>query len=209
MSVRGSPSGQVFRQRSPLGLAAVWGAASLLLLVSLARNWADYPRPSFVAWILLGLAWVWSIFVRPSVLLDVEGVTVRNVLRDVHIPWVRLTDVESRWNLKVLAGDRGYTAWAISSQVERPKPASGGMFGMLSPGRFDRQSKADALQGAAVPKVTASTVARSIEQAKEEYDEAVAVGLRSDAPDAVVRVTWVPLVFVVLLVPAVAVAVLS
>jgi len=192
-----------------LGLAAVCGAVGLLLLVSLARNWADYPRPSFVAGIVFGLACVWTIFVRPAVLLDVEGVTICNVLRDVHIPWAGVTDVESRWNLKVFAGDRGYTAWAISSQVERPKATSGGMFGGLSSGRLDRQARADAHQATAAPKVTASSVARSIEQAKEEYDEAVAAGLLSDVPDAVVRITWVPLVFVVLLVPAVAVAVLS
>jgi hypothetical protein len=192
-----------------LGLAAVCGAVGLLLLVSLARNWADYPRPSFVAWILLGLACVWSIFVRPAVLLDVEGVTIRNVLRDVHIPWPRVTDVEARWNLKVFAGERGYTAWAISSQVERPKATSSGMFGGLTSGRLGRQSRADGHQSMAVPQVTASTVARSVEQAKEEYDEAVATGVLSAAPDGLVRVTWVPLVFAVLLLPAIAVAVLS
>ena len=209
MGAQGSTSGRVFRQRSTLGLAAVGGASALLLLASLAQNWAAYPRPSFVAWILFGLACVWSIFVRPAVLLDLEGVTVRNVLRDVHIPWARVTDVEARWNLKVFAGDRGYTAWAIASQVERPRATSGGMFGGLSSGRLARQTRADAHQSAAAPKVTASSVARSIEQAKVEYDEAVAAGLLSDVSDALVRITWVPLVFAVLLVPAVAVAVLS
>lgn len=202
-------SGQVFRQRAPLGLAAVCAAVALLLLVSLAQNWADYPRPSFVAWILFALAGVWSIFVRPAVLLDLDGVTIRNVLRDVHIPWARLTDVESRWNLKVFAGERGYTAWAISSQVERPKTTSGGMFGGLVSGRLDRQARADHHRDTAAPKVTASTVARSIEQAKQEYDDAVATGLLAAVSDAPVRITWVPLVLAVLLLPAVAVAVLS
>src|SRR5674476_800507 len=69
----------VFRQRSSLGLAAVCGVTGLLLLLSLARNWADYPRPSFAAWVVFGLAVAWAIFVRPVVLVDIGGVTLRNV----------------------------------------------------------------------------------------------------------------------------------
>ncbi|MHB8274838.1 MAG: PH domain-containing protein, partial [Dermatophilaceae bacterium] len=176
MSSRTSTKQHLFRQRSPLALAAVCAVTGLLLLVSLAQHWADNPQPLFVAWVLFGLALVWSVFVRPAVLLDDEGVTVRNVVRDVHIPWARLTDVEFRWNLKVFVGDRGYTAWAISSQVERPKGVSGGMFGMLLPGRLDKYASADVQLSSPAPKVTASMVARSIEQAKQEYEEAVAEG---------------------------------
>src|SRR5665648_373874 len=118
MGTKTSTVQHVFRQRSPLGLAAVSGVTGVILLLSLAWNWADYPQPLFVVWVLFGLACVWAVFVRPAVLLDVEGVTLRNVLRDVHIPWTRLTDVEYRWNLKVFVGERGYTTWAISSQVK-------------------------------------------------------------------------------------------
>lgn len=209
MGAKTSTTQQVFRQRSPLGLAAVCGATGLILLLSLARNWADYPRPLFVAWVLFALACAWAIFVRPAVLFDVEGVTVRNIVRDVYIPWARLTDVETRWNLKVFVGDRGYTAWAISSQAERPSRAPGGMFGGLSSGRLERQAGADAARSSPVSKVTASTVARSIEQAKREYDEAVAQGRVSVVSDPQVRVAWVPLVAVILLLPAIAVVALS
>jgi hypothetical protein len=205
MGAKTSMTQQVFRQRSPLGLAAVCGFTGVILLLSLARNWADYPRPLFLSWVLLGLALAWSIFVRPAVLTDADGVTVRNVLRDAHIPWARLTHVETRWNLKVFAGDRGYTAWAISSQMERPKRTSGAMFGALS----SRQSETATDRSASAPRVTASTVARSIEQAKREYDEAVAAGQLTAAPDERVRVRWVPLVAVVLLLPAIAMVALS
>lgn len=203
----------VYRQRSSLVLAAVCGVTGAILLLSLARNWADYPRPVLVCWVLFGLAATWAIFVRPAVLLDTEGVTLRNVVRDVHIPWTSLTDVESRWNLKVFGGDRGFTAWAISSQVGRPQGATGGRFGMLSPRRLEKQFGLDAAQSTAhstTPvKVTAVAVARSIEQAKQEYDDAVAHGQLPSLPDHGVSVTWVPWVMAVLLVPAVAVLVLS
>ena len=204
----GSSTRQVFRQRAPLGLAAACAVVGLLLLVSLARDWAANPQPLFAAWVLFALALVWSVFVRPAVLLDDGGVTVRNLVRDVHIPWVELTDVESRWNLKVFAGDRGYTAWAISSQVQRPRRISGGNFGS-SPGRPGAATAADARPSTSAPKVTAAMVARSIEAAKQEYDEAVARGELPEAPDVRVRVTWVPLVVAIVLVPAIAVAVLS
>ena len=208
MGTKTSTTQHVFRQRSPLALAAVSAVTGLLLLVSLARHWADDPQPLFVAWVLFGLVFAWSVFVRPAVVLDDEGVTVRNVVRDVHIPWVRVTDIEFRWNLRVFVGDRGYTAWAISSQVERPKGASGGMFAIL-PGRLDKYASAGAQSSTPVPKVTASMVARTIEQARQEYAEAVAQGALAAASDGQVRITWVPLVLALLVVTAVAVAALS
>jgi hypothetical protein len=163
----------------------------------------------FAAWVLFGLAVVWSVFVRPAVLLDDGGVTIRNVVRDVRIPWAELTDVQSRWNLKVFVGDRGYTSWAISSQVERPKGVSGGMFGGRLPGRPDKYVRADAGLSTPAPKVTASMVARSIEQARQGYDDAVAAGALPAVSGARARISWAPLAVAVLLLPAIAVAVLS
>jgi hypothetical protein len=209
MGSRTSTTEQVFRQRSSLGLAAVCAVTGVILLLSLVRNWADYPRPVFASWVVFALAVIWSIFVRPAVLLQVEGVTVRNVVRDVHIPWTQLTEVTSRWNLKVFAGDRGYTAWAISSQLERPRGGSGAVLGKLSPRWLEGQPGADAARSATVPKVTAVTVARSIQQAKREYDEAVSLGQLPEAPDARVRISWAPQVMIVLLLPAIAVIALS
>ncbi len=208
MSGETSMTQHVFRQRSPLLLAAVCGVTGLLLLVSMAWRWADNPQPLFVAWVLFVLALVWSLFVRPAVLLDDDGVTVRNVVRDIYIPWVRVTDVEFRWNLKVFVGDRAYTAWAISSQVERPKGNPGGMFAIL-PGRLDKYARAEVLSSTPAPKVTALMVGRSIEQAKEEYAEAVAQGALAAAPDGQVRITWVPPVLAILALSALAVVALS
>ena len=200
---------QVFRQRSSLGLAAACDVTGVVLLVSLARSWATYPRPLSAAWVIFGLAVAWSVFVRPAVLLDVEGVVLRNLVRDVHIPWTRLTEVSSRWNLRVLAGDRGYNSWAISSQVKPSRGASAGMFRMPIPGRLDGIARADASASPTAAKVTAQGVARSIRSAKGEYDEAVALGRLSATPDATVRITWALLPIAALLVPAVVVLALS
>jgi hypothetical protein len=200
---------QVFRQRSSLALAAVCAFTGLLLLLSLVRNWGDYPRPLFGAWVLLGLGAAWALFARPAVVLDVAGVTLRNVVRDIHIPWAALTDVQCRWNLRVVVQDRGYTAWAVSSQPERPTRAPGGFFGMPVPGRLDGVPAAEAKLSTTVSRVTARSVARSIQLARAEYDDAVARGQLPASPEATVQVRWVPLVIAVLLLPAVAVLGLS
>ena len=207
MSSSTSTRQHLIRQRSPLGLAAACGLTGLVLLVSMAFQWAEHPEPLFAAWVVFILAVVWSLFVRPAVLLDENGVTLRNVVRDIHIPWGQVTDVEFRWNLKVLVGDRPYTAWAISSQVERPKGASGSMFAIM-PGRLDKLARAEGKSSTSAPRVTASTVARAVEQAKEEYTEAVAKGAAVAAPDAQVRMTWVPMALAIMLLPALAVVVL-
>jgi Bacterial PH domain len=208
MSGKTSTKQHLIRQRPPLALAAACGVTGLVLLVSMAWQWSDNPQPLFVAWVIFVLAVVWSLFIRPAVVLDYDGVTFRNVVKDIHIPWVRVTDVEFRWNLKVFVGDQPYTAWAISSQAERPKGGSRGMFAMM-PGRLDKLANADAQPSRSAPKVTASLVARSIEQAREEYAEAVAQGLVAAAPEARVRITWVPMVLAIVLLPAIAVLALS
>src|SRR5450759_647285 len=208
MSGKTSTKQQLFRQRSPLGLAAACGVTGLVLLVSMAWQWAEYPEPLFATWVVFILAVVWSLFVRPAVLLDEDGVTIRNVVRDIHIPWVRVTDVECRWNLKVFVGDRAYTAWAISSQVGRPKVSPGGLLGM-TPRRLDTFASAGAHPSTSAPKVTASTVARAIEDAKEEYSEAVARGAIAAASDPEVGVTWVLMALAIVVLPAIAVAALT
>ena len=56
---------QVIRQRSSVWLAAMSAVTGLLLLLSLVRNWASYPRLSFAAWVLFGLAVAWAVFAGP------------------------------------------------------------------------------------------------------------------------------------------------
>jgi len=208
MSSKTSTKQQLIRQRSPLGLAAACGVTGVVLLVSMAWQWAEHPEPLFAAWVIFILALVWSLFVRPAVLLDEDGVTIRNVVRDIHIPWVRVTDVECRWSLKVLVGDRAYTAWAISSQVGRPKVSPGRLLGM-TPGRLDAFASAGARPPTSAPKVTASSVARAIEDAKEDYSDAVARGAIVAPADAQVRITLVPMALAIVFLPAIAVVALT
>jgi hypothetical protein len=108
-----------------------------------------------------------------------------------------------------MVGHQAYTAWAISSEAERPKGVSAGMFRLPMHGRLHRVANEDAQLSSTAAKVTAQTVVRSIRAAKQEYDQAVAEGELPAVPEGTVRVTWVPLVMLVLLVPAVVVLALS
>jgi hypothetical protein len=209
MATKTPTAPHVFRQRSSVVLAIVSGVTGLFLLLSLAWNWADYPRPLFAAWVVFGLAVAWSVFVRPVVRFDLAGVTLRNVVRDVHIPWTAVTDVSSRWNLKVFAGDKSYTAWALSSEPERPGRGSGGMFRMPVPGRLQGVASPKAKPSTTVPKANAQSVARLITLAKQDYDDGVGDGQITAVPDAVVQVTWVPLALAALLLPGIIVVALT
>ena len=209
MVIKSSKAQRVFRQRSSVWLAVMSAVTALLLLLSLVRSWAQYPRPLFGAWVLFGVAVAWSIFVRPSVVIDAQGVTIRNIVRDIHIPWAALTDISTRWNLKVMAGNQGYNAWAISSQVDRPSSASSGLFRIPASVRSNRTGSVAASASPAATKVTARAVAESIHAAKQEYDDAVAAGEVPPAADAGVRIVWLPLVMAVLLLPALAVVIFS
>lgn len=55
---------------------------------------------------------VYVLFWRPSVEVDDDGVTVRNLVRDVRIPWPRLDAVDTRYSLTLESDGRRYVAWA-------------------------------------------------------------------------------------------------
>ena len=54
----------VYRQRSPLLIAVLFGLGALVLLGSAALSWRDHPQPLFVSWLVWGCAALWAVFVR-------------------------------------------------------------------------------------------------------------------------------------------------
>ena len=197
----------VYRQRSPLVIAVLFGLGALVLLGSAALSWRDHPQPLFVSWLVWGCAALWAVFVRPSVVLTQDGVRLSNIVREVSIPWSLVSDVEARWNVKVWAGDEGWTAWAISSQVERPKVSS------LLPGmstKLDQYAARDARAAAGTApakaaKVTARAVADAIEDTSAEYAAAVTAGEIQPPPSPAVTTRWVPQAVLALVLPFLAV----
>lgn len=56
---------------------------------------------------------------RPVLLANDRGLTVRNVVRDVHIPWARVDGFSTKWSLAVLLDtEPKVPVWAVA--VKRP-----------------------------------------------------------------------------------------
>jgi hypothetical protein len=60
----------------------------------------------------LPAAVVWLLYGRPAVVVDDQGVEVRNVLRTVVVPWDAIEYVDTRYTLTVHTADRAVAAWA-------------------------------------------------------------------------------------------------
>jgi hypothetical protein len=126
----------------------------------------------FVGGALLVCAGCWLLFVRPSLVITMAGVELRNPFRCTRIPWAKVDDVSPRWNVEVWSGERSYPAWAIASHIERPQRG-----GIMTLGRLGAQAARDE---AAAPKpgggATVGSASRLIEDAMGEYAELVAEG---------------------------------
>ncbi len=186
-------SRHVYRQISPQITGWLFVGLAVLLIVLALTSWGDNPAPKLVAWLVFGGILSWTVLLRPCVVLALDGVTFRNIVRDVHLPWNQVDVVEPRWNLRIYTPeDHGYTAWSISSQAARPRATGGfgiGQWGGL--GRMAREASDSDHTRPAKPlkKVTAASVAEDIRKAQEELDEAVAQGTLA-APDGTVTTSW-------------------
>lgn len=126
-SGRGTPTGRaggfaaaVYRGRLAVpfgGLCAVVGG--FLIWDALAGGEGRDQRLAVTA-VLFGLALVHALAVRPAVLADDAGLRLRNIVRDIDLPWSQVARVTTDWGLVVdtVDGDR-YPAWAIAGTGRR------------------------------------------------------------------------------------------
>jgi len=100
----------------------VWVAFALANLIGLAIQGRDHFAAEVAAVLILvtGVAYVTAF--RPRVLADDTGITIRNPLRDHHVPWGCVQDVDVRESLEVRCApqdgeQKGRTlyAWAVHS----------------------------------------------------------------------------------------------
>jgi hypothetical protein len=57
----------------------------------------------------------YGLFWRPAVVVDDRGVELRNIVRDVHVPWGLLTGVDTKYALTLHVGERKYRSWAAGA----------------------------------------------------------------------------------------------
>ncbi len=172
---------QVFRQWSAWMVAGTLGLLGLGIivaaLVATIRSGMDVATLGFGLFLLAaGYAWC----LRPCVVVDSSGVLIRNVVRDVRIPWSAVEETQVRWQLVVIAEGRRHSSFAIAA-TPGPSRRARRAAADLQP-RPDRMSTADIIAaGLPAPDAHAATVAMVIDHGAAQYGAAVRAG-RVPAP---------------------------
>ncbi|MGC5629611.1 hypothetical protein ACPYO6_15360 [Georgenia sp. Z1344] len=100
----------VFRTRAARPIAvAGWVVCALAAVMVLV----DGVGPGALAWIACAALVLHVVWWRPAVEVSDGGIGVLDLLRDVHVPWPALRDVESRWSLTVVTDEGRFGSWAV------------------------------------------------------------------------------------------------
>jgi hypothetical protein len=126
---------QVFRPPYARSLAVVWFLIALFVTYDTLRRGSGRPMWVALAVLAFSCALVYALAFRPAVVVDDEAVTLRNILRDVRVPWGRVTRIGSAWSLTVDTDRKSWGSWAITArnrergEVYRRGVAFGGSMG--------------------------------------------------------------------------------
>jgi hypothetical protein len=100
----------------------VWVAFALANLIDLAVQGRDHFAAEVAATLILVTGVAYATAFRPRVLADDTGITIRNPLRDHHVPWGCVQDVDLRESLEVRCApqdgeqkSKTLYAWAVHS----------------------------------------------------------------------------------------------
>ncbi|WP_165372720.1 PH domain-containing protein [Pengzhenrongella frigida] len=111
-------TGHTVRPRSAIAAAVGWGLVTLGWSWFAVHDGGPVGLVRQVPGLVLAATLVYAVLVRPSVEVSPTGVALRNVVRDVMVPWAALAEVRTRYALTLVTTDgRRFTAWAA--------PASG------------------------------------------------------------------------------------
>ena len=123
---------EVFRGPWMHPLAYLWAVVAVVFVVDALRRGDVHDKVVVIAAVVVTSAVVYAVSYRPAVVVDDDAVLLRNVVRDIRVPWSAVTDVEREWVLTVEVGRRRYVAWAVSARnPARAGRAARGEAGML------------------------------------------------------------------------------
>lgn len=171
---------EVFRGPWMHPLAYLWAVAALLFVLDALRRGDLRDKVVVLAAVVAASAVVYALAYRPAVVVDDDAVLLRNVVRDIRIPWSAVTDVEREWVLTIEAGQRRYVAWAVSAR---------------NPARAGRAARGEAgmLPGVAMPRIGDSPADSAHQVAPGRPSEEVLerwLRRRERVPPAEVTVTY-------------------
>lgn len=165
-------------------LLAVFAAFGGWAVVDLLAAGRTGPATVAALWLVAAVAALGCLFWRPAVIVDADAVELRNVVRDVRVPWSRLDDVTTRYTLTLHADGRRHQSWA-GSAPGRPSVASRLPDERWNPGGFNPGTSSRDLRA------DSGATAFMVEQAWRAWRERQVGSLPADA--AQVEVRWRPL----------------
>lgn len=172
----------------PIAVAGwvVCGIVAVLMVV-------DGMAPALLAWPALVALVAYALWWRPAVEVSDGGVTLREPLRDVHVPWPAVRGFEARWSFTVLSTEGRHASWALPV-----RSASGRALRGLRP-RPDAAPGADVVPGLDVlgghrevpVEQVQGTAETALTAAQDRLDALRAAGhLPTDAPAVPVARSW-------------------
>jgi hypothetical protein len=120
------PDRLVYRPVAGRVLLVACGGVAGWWTIDLAVHGGPGEAAVFGLWTVAALSLLSCLFWRPAVIVDDEAVELRNVARDVRVPWAALDAVETRYTLTLRAGGRRYESWAGPAPG---RPSLGGALG--------------------------------------------------------------------------------
>lgn len=100
--------GIVFRASSGIVFTCIaWAIAGTVIVTSLLEDVG--PTPVVLA--ATGAWFAWLLLWRPSVVCFADRAQLRNLVRDVTVPYALIDDIDTRFTLTLVVGEKRYTAW--------------------------------------------------------------------------------------------------
>lgn len=102
----------VLRPQSGPWLAGAVGVMAVVGIISLLTSTDARDVQQYGPLLLLGAVTAWAVFWRPAVTVNDAGVSLRNVLRTIDLPWPSIHRIDTRYALTLYTAYGRYAAWA-------------------------------------------------------------------------------------------------
>ncbi|NLT53556.1 MAG: PH domain-containing protein [Actinomycetales bacterium] len=106
---------RVYWSATARGAALAYLAFACWWLVAVLVDGSGEDLLGVAPWLLLVGVLVHAVLWRPVVIVDDDGVELRNVVRDVRVPWSELTEVETRYALTLVTRGGRFRSWAAAA----------------------------------------------------------------------------------------------
>jgi hypothetical protein len=106
---------ETFRGKLSRLIAYTWFVIAAYVVFDTVRR--DEGRSLWIALsvVLLATVVAYALAFRPALVVNDNGLLIRNIVRDVEIPWPRVRGVESIWSLSVETDQDKYVVWAVNA----------------------------------------------------------------------------------------------